>query len=88
MKLKMSEKIRMFLDRAEKLKLAVEYSKQQQTSNPHLQSLICSFCDRPILVTEDYKVAGDKNYHPNCFEETIGSFSISLTYLRSHSRRE
>lgn len=72
MKLKVSEKIRAFLDRAEKLKLAIDYNQQKQTSNPQMQSLICSFCTRSILVTEDYKVGGDKNYHSNCFEETIG----------------
>eukprot|EP01119_Soliformovum_irregulare_P021865 TRINITY_DN7361_c0_g1_i1.p1 TRINITY_DN7361_c0_g1~~TRINITY_DN7361_c0_g1_i1.p1 ORF type:complete len:448 (+),score=127.41 TRINITY_DN7361_c0_g1_i1:26-1369(+) len=71
-KMKLSEKMRMYFSRAEQIGTNLEYIRQQKLNNPYFQQLRCEFCTRDILINEDYKNSNSKNYHIKCFDETIG----------------
>lgn len=72
----LSSAMRRYLERAEQIKSMVHFANTQGVG---LDVKHCDFCNKPIGLTEDFKVTSEqKMYHIKCFDGIIGKKNINI----------
>lgn len=70
-----------YIQRIKQLELLLAEGNISNNEDISLQGNICNYCKKPFGTLESYKVSNGKNYHTECFEQTIGKLIYTYIYF-------
>lgn len=79
LKQRIQDQMKRYLERAEQIQpfvdnntIATTTTTVEQTTTTQINVICCEFCNKPLGITENYKIYQEKAYHYSCVDKAAG----------------